>query len=337
MRKAIPARIVSATALAAAALSLATGPALADPPFPAATSIVGVGANTTQALFDQFSADYTGTPKLYSWDATGFSPIITKAGATPIARPNGSGLATLESTTSSTVDFARSSTPLAIDAPTNDWYIPFARDAVSWAANSGGNAPANLTTADLTRIFSTCAITKWSQITDIPGYTGPATAIKAFLPQLNSGTRSFFLSVVGPVGPCVQPTLVEENEGSDPVLTDANAIMPYSVAHYIGQVYGGHGSGTDVQGPMTVRSVNGIAPIDATAHVITLPFYTSAFGRNVYDVVRGTDWNAGDAHAAALKALFGTTGWICTNATAQADLVSYGFLHLATCGIPQHH
>ena len=342
MRKTAVAKLVSAVALTAAAVTLAAGPALADPPAgttPAATDIVGVGSDTVQAVFNQFSADYTGTPKLYSWDATGTSPITTKTGATSIPRPNGSGagIAALESSTKTTVDFARSSSALPAGAPTNDWYIPFAKDAVSWAANTGGNAPTNLTTADLTGIFSTCTITKWSQITDIPGYSGPATTIKAYLPQLSSGTRSFFLGVVGAAGTCVQPTLVEENEGSDPVLTDANAIMPYSVAHYIGQVYGGHGSGSDVQGPMTVRSINGIAPIDATTHVITTPFSTSAFGRNVYVVVRGTDWNAGDAHATALKGLFSTTGWICTNATAQADLVSYGFLHLATCGIPQHH
>ncbi|MFC1433128.1 PstS family phosphate ABC transporter substrate-binding protein [Streptacidiphilus sp. N1-3] len=342
MRKTALAKIVSATALTAAAVTLAAGPALADPPVgttPAATSIVGVGSDTIQAVFNQFSTDYTGTPKLYSWDATGTSPIITKTGATSIARPNGSGagVSALESTTRTTVDFARVSSALPATAPTNDWYIPFAKDAVSWAAQTGGNAPANLTTADLTKIFSTCTITKWNQITDIPGYTGPATTIKAYLPQTSSGTRSFFLGQVGPAGACVQTTTVEENEGSNPLLQTADSIVPYSVAHFIGQVYGGHGSGTDVPGPLTVRQINGITPIDPSTHVITTPFSTSVFGRNVSDVVRGTDWNAGDAHATALKAIFSTTGWICTNATAQADLASYGFLHLATCGIPQHH
>jgi ABC-type phosphate transport system substrate-binding protein len=345
MRKTALTKIVSAAALAAAAVTLAAGPALADPPAgttPAATSIVGVGSDTIQAVFNKFSTDYTGTPKLYSWDATGTSPITTKTGATSITRPNGSGagITALQSTTSSTVDYARSSRGLATTDPTNDWFIPFAKDAVSWAAEAtGGDAPANLTTADLTAIYGSCTITKWSQITDIPGYTGSTNTIKAYLPQTSSGTRSFFLSAIGVTTPgsCVQTTTVEENQGSDPLLQTADSIVPYSVAHYIGQVYGGHGSGTDVQGPLTVRQIDGITPIDATTHVITSAFSTSHFGRNVYVVVRGTDWNAGDAHATALKALFGATGWICTNTTAQADLTSYGFLHLAACGIPQHN
>ena len=92
-----------------------------------------------------------------------------------------------------------------------------------------------------------------------------------------------------------------------------------------------------MQGPLTVRQINAVVPIDPTTHVITTAFATSSFGRNVYDVVRGTDWNAGDAHATALKAIFSTTGWICTNATAQADLASYGFLHLPSCGLVQHN
>jgi len=344
MRKTAVVKIVSALAFAASAVTLASGPALADPPAgttPAATAIVGVGSDTIEAVFNQYSADYTGTPKLYSWDATGTSPITTKTGATSITRPNGSsaGITALNGTTDTTIDFARSSRGLASTDPANDYFIPFAKDAVSWAADATGDAPANLTTADLKAIYGTCTITKWSQITDIPGYTGSTNTIQAYLPQTSSGTRSFFLGAIGVTTPgaCVETTTVEENEGSNTLLQTADALVPYSVAHYIGQVYGGHGSGTDVQGPLTVRSIDGIAPINTTTDVINASFATSAYGRNVYDVVRGTDWNAGNAHATALKALFSNTGWLCTNATAKADTASYGFLALASCGLVQHN
>lgn len=64
---------------------------------------MGVGSDTTQAVLNQFSTDYNAflgasstLPRLYSWDATGTSPIVTKTGATtPFNRPNGSSAADL--------------------------------------------------------------------------------------------------------------------------------------------------------------------------------------------------------------------------------------------------
>ncbi len=59
----------------------------------------------------------------------------------------------------------------------------------------------------------------------------------------------------------------------------------------------------------------------------------------VYNVVRGADWNAGDAHATALKAIFGVGGYICTNGGAGSTIVkNYGFLALpnGACGSTTH-
>ncbi|MBF9070020.1 substrate-binding domain-containing protein [Streptacidiphilus sp. NEAU-YB345] len=328
-----------AVAIAAAVATLAAGPALADPPSgvtPAATDIVGVGSDTTQALFNQLSADYTGTPKLYSWDATGSSPITPKSGASSIARPNGSsaGITALSTTTSSTLDYSRSSRPAGSSDPTGLTFIAYAKDAVSYAADANGDAPANLTTADLKNIY-TCTDTKWNQITDISGYTGSANTIQAFLPQVGSGTRAFFESVLGltdaQIGSCVNST-VEENEGTNALLQTADAIVPYSVGHYIGQVYFGHTTSTDAPGPLTVRETNGVVPIDTVNHVITSAYAATSYARNLYTVVRTADWNAGNAHATALKGLFSSTGWVCKNSTAQADVKSFGFLLLGLCG-----
>ncbi|PYC76887.1 hypothetical protein C7C46_21075 [Streptomyces tateyamensis] len=346
------AKLFATLAIATSLATVAAGSALADPSVtPNAADVVGVGSDTTQAVLGQLSTDYnafltgkgdTTSPRLYSWDATGSSPITTKTGATSITRPNGSGagISALNANTSATVNFARSSRAPQTGDLTTDDFVAFAKDGVSWAANSAGNAPANLTTADLAAIY-TCSKTNWNQITDISGYTGPNATIKAYLPQINSGTRSFFLKAVGggtaiTPGACVQSYTPEENEGTDSVFTDSNALVPYSAAHYIGQVYGGHTTSTDAPGPLTVRNTDGVAPVTGT-HTLNSSYTATAYGRVVYNVVRDGEWTGTGANP-ALKAIFGTTGWICTNATAKADIQSYGFQTLAVgaCGSVTH-
>lgn len=237
------AKLFAVAAIATAFTTVAAGSALADPTVtPAAKDIVGAGSDTTQAVVGQFSTDYnaflagkgdTTSPRLYSWDATGSSPITPKTGANTITRPNGSsaGISALNANTKTTLDFARSSrSPQTGDLTTDD-FVAFAKDGVAWAANGTGNAPANLSTSDLVGIY-TCTITNWNQITDVSGYTGPNATIKAYLPQINSGTRAFFLKALGggttsiTPGTCVQAYTPEENEGTDPVYTDANAVTP---------------------------------------------------------------------------------------------------------------
>ncbi|SDT71379.1 PBP superfamily domain-containing protein [Streptomyces sp. TLI_053] len=352
MRK-TAAKLLAAAAIATSVATVAAGTAVADPStlptLPVAQDIVGVGSDTTQAVLNQFSTDYNAflgasstLPRLYSWDATGTSPIVTKTGAQTspaFARPNGSsaGIKALENSTDATVNFARSSrAPQATDQP-SDLFVAFAKDAVSVATTTtGSNAPTNLSKADLINIYN-CTYTNWNQI---PGYTGAGGTIKPFLPQVGSGTRSFFLGTLGLAngGACVLVNpLVQENQGTDPVLNDPNAIVPYSAAHYIGQVYNGHSSGSDAAGNLTIRSIDGISPIDAT-NGLAKAFADTSFGRVVYNVVRATAWTATDTQGTALRAIFGTNGWICKNATAAADIKSYGFraLPAGACGSTIH-
>ncbi|WP_052708863.1 MULTISPECIES: substrate-binding domain-containing protein [unclassified Streptomyces] len=353
MRK-TAAKLLAAAAIATSVATVAAGTAVADPAsLPAAQDIVGVGSDTTQAVLNQFSTDYNAflgasstLPRLYSWDATGTSPIVTKTGATtPFNRPNGSsaGISALDATSKTTVDFARSSrgpknsTPTVPGDPTTDLFVAFAKDAVSVATTTtGSNAPTNLSKNDLINIYN-CTYTNWNQI---PGYTGAGGTIKAFLPQVGSGTRSFFLSALGLAngGACVlaNPT-VQENQGTDTILNDPNAIVPYSAAHYIGQVYNGHSSGSDAAGYLTIRSIDGISPVDGT-NALAATFANTSFGRVVYNVVREANWNATDTQGTALRAIFGTNGWVCKNATAAADIKSYGFrtLPVGACGSTTH-
>jgi ABC-type phosphate transport system substrate-binding protein len=342
MRK-TAAKLLTAAALATSLVTIASGAAVADPAAgvtPAAQDIVGVGSDTIQSVLNQFSTDYNASlgagstaPHLYSWDATGTSPITTKTGATSIARPNGSGagIKALVANTSATVDFARSSRgPAATDAHGLD-FVAMAKDAVTWSAQQNGNAPAQLTPAQLNGIY-TCSITNWQQIdTSLANAT-----IKPFLPQTDSGTRAFFLSAIGVTTPgtCVTSG-PEENEGTDAALQDANVVFPYSVAHYIGQTVGGHGSQTDAPGTLTLRNavVNGVTLTPITSNQINGDFANSQFGRVVYNVFRDAEWTATDTHGNAIQAIFGPSGWICNDTTAGNDLASYGFLATPACGV----
>ncbi|WP_406090896.1 PstS family phosphate ABC transporter substrate-binding protein [Kitasatospora purpeofusca] len=345
MRK-TAAKLLAIAAIATSVATVAAGTAVADPAsLPAAQDIVGVGSDTTQAVLNQFSTDYNAflgasstLPRLYSWDATGTSPITTKSGATSIARPNGSGagVKALENNTNATVSFARSSRGPATGDQVTDLFVAYAKDAVSWAAKSGGHAPANLSTAQLKGIYE-CTITNWQTIDP----TLANATIKPFLPQADSGTRSFFLKTIGGgttsvvPGACVTQG-TQENQGTDAVLNDADAVVPYSVAHYIGQVYFGHAVGSDAQGPLTVRNVDGVTAINTTAKTIDSTFAGTSYARVVYNVVRKADWTNTGTLGTALRGIFGTTGWVCTNATAQADIVSYGFLPVGSCGTTTH-
>jgi ABC-type phosphate transport system substrate-binding protein len=332
-----------ATVAAATALSLAAaaGSATADPTVvPSATDIVGVASYTTQGVMTQLAADYDAqgyTPRLYVWDATGPSPITPKSGAATIARPNGDAaeIAALNSTTSTTLDFATVTRGPRPSDPSTDYFVAMAKDGVSWAANASGYAPANLTTPDLAGIY-TCTITNWNQITDVPGYTGPNATIDAYLPAPSSETRTDLLAALGggtPITPgaCVESYAPQQDEGTDPVFADPNALVPYTAAHYIGQVFGGHTTATDAPGPLTLRSVDGLDPITAF-NTLNASFTATAYGRTVYNVIRSSEWNP------ELQGIFGSSGWICTNATARADIASYGFevLSPGACGSVTH-
>ncbi|MFD8479358.1 substrate-binding domain-containing protein [Kitasatospora sp. NPDC059673] len=334
------AKALAAVAFTAALTTVATVPAMADPAaLPAAKDIVGAGSDTTQALFSQFSTDYnatlpatdTTTPRLYSWDATGSPTIVPKAGGNSIPRPNGSsaGINTLNTTNNLTLDFARSSRAAQPTDPANFDFVAFAKDAVTWSAPTGGLAPANLTTLNLVDIY-TCVKTDWSQL------GGGSGAIKPYLPQSGSGTRSFFLQAIGNITPgtCVTSG-PEENEGTDSRLTDPGAIFPYSVGHYVGQL-NGHTSSTDNRGNLTLRSVNGVAPLTST-NTLSPVFAGGSYGRVLFNVLRDGDYTATTTQGTALRAIFSPTGWIC-GATGRADIISYGFLPLpgAGCGAIIH-
>jgi len=345
-------KVLAGTAAAAAAVALTAGPALADPPngvTPRVTDAVGTGSNTTQYVLDQLSQDYnnankSATTKLYSWDAVNPDSlaigdnIVTKKGCATLARPDGSsaGITALDENVTDPsnkkyycIDYARSSRARESTDPPfaagGVAFVSLAGDAVTWAdrdtAAGGTDAPANLTTAQLVKIYE-CKDTNWDQV------GGKNAPIEAFLPQTSSGTRSFFLTALGggttPITPgsCVQdgttkdPNSLEENEGINPILNSPESIFIYSVAAYLSQAYHSpacinkectpvksgppckkptssqNAFGCDETGVLQLNTLNGskpTAPWPLTASTTTAKINQSfdlAFQRTVYDVVR---------------------------------------------------
>ncbi|MFF2951747.1 substrate-binding domain-containing protein [Kitasatospora sp. NPDC057965] len=362
------ARAASALALAGALVLAATAPAPADPTVtPNAQDLVGLGAQATEGLFTQLSGEYNASlaaagdvtsSRLHSWDSSGTSNVIVpKYGATTIYRPwsTDTGLKALTYNTKDTVDFVRATRPPKptdpVDGPTNLplSFIAVAKDAVSWAAPAGGNAPTTLTPAQLTAIFS-CKTTRWSQISPLlpntvirPVVSGDVTVDYYGVHGTGLDATGFFLEKIGYAQAvqdltfdhsCVS-VVARENQGTDPILQNPDALVPYSVGRYVGQAYGGHSTPGDEPGVLTPRAINGVVPV-TTAHVINPAFTATPFGRMLSAVVRPTEWTAQDAHGTALRAVFGPSGWICQQ--GQAVVSGHGFQSLPSfvCGTIVH-
>jgi ABC-type phosphate transport system substrate-binding protein len=389
-------RTLAAAVVAVSSLTLITaGPAFADPPTgttPRAADAVGTGSDSTQYLLDQLAysfdhANPSAATKLYSWDAVNPDTlaigdnIVTKKGCAAIARPDGSGagIAALEAnahpsgdTTNYCVDYARSSrAPESTDpacASGGVCFVPLAGDAVTWADRSaaagGTDAPANLTTAQLVKIYE-CTITNWDRV---GGLNAP---IEAYLPQTSSGTRQFFLTALGggvtPITPgsCVidgttsDPNSLEENEGINPLLNSPEAIFPFSVGSWLSQTYhsatctnsdcsevgpttppcplttGKNRFGCNEAGVLQLNTLNGSKPTTpwpVTSKSVVNTGFDALFQRTLFDVVRydpnSTDHIPGAESGAPgginLEQFFGSTGYFCSKAE-QATIKAYGF------------
>jgi ABC-type phosphate transport system substrate-binding protein len=366
--------LVASTTMALALTTAAIGPAMADPinptsgkaVTPTAFDVVGVGADTTASLIDQLAVDYDGAhkantkanPYIYSWDATNPKTqavgdlISTKLGCAKIVRPDGSGagITDLQANTADPrnkayqcISFARSASGRSTQ-PTGKGgvlFVALAEDAVTFASQQTSNAPASLTTKQLTAIYS-CTVTTWNQV----GGTSHAT-IAPYLPPTTSGIRTFFLKEINVTtpGPCVNKLgTPQQNEGTSKLLKTANAIFPYSVADYIAQRYHSPACGKkptktqnrfgcDERGTLKLNSENGTKPTVGTGAKQTInPKFSAPFVHTVYDVVRYSTSTANHIPA-ALNRFFGTTGYFCANSSAKTAVADYGFLKSPVCGL----
>ncbi|WP_223690449.1 substrate-binding domain-containing protein [Leifsonia poae] len=348
------AALCAVVGIAVAGLVVA-GPANADP---VSGSYVLAGSDTLQDAGNALAngTNITGplvrvsspTGSIASYDAFGSAAIQTKQSGPYFARPAGSGdgvkalsrsidgnkfsvvgNTTPESVITGQVDIARSSSGpgSAANASGALAYVPFGRDAVSFAIAPGTAAGlGQLTTAQLTQIYN-CTLTSVNGV--------PVTPV---LPQSASGTRKFFLTALGisTIAGCVNQTNLAENDGT--VLTTPGQIIPFSVASWVAQK---SGAAQDRTGTATLGSALGTtAPVTGSGAAIVpnAAYYNdSTWGRDTYVVVEYARINSAsptyDAGLAALvdptkaKSLtnFGTTA-----GTSGAVKTKFGFLAPST-------
>jgi hypothetical protein len=149
--------------------------------------------------------------------------------------------------------------------------------------------------------------------------------------------------------------------------TSVDDIFPYSIGDWIAQTspavkgtgaagtpggatVGGHANPIWGHGDLalgeTVNGLLGVAeePVTMNSYgqpVINFANWEPQLTRLLYDVVRNGCPSTGACfpvtpayEAVGLPALFSSKGWVCTNAIAQSDIVSYGFLNLGSnCGV----
>ena len=354
---------------------LGAGVAQADPNgAPTYRALAGEGSDTTEGVMQALSAvvkDANGVNLIASYDSVSASGFQTRAtgcaytgnAAAPGAytegvRANGSGSGIKALTdaftpgkpTAGCLDFARSSSGSAATG-FNSTLIPFAKDAVAFAVTNTSLFSRSLTISDLKAIY-TC------QFTGISATGAPGEGYKALIPQAGSGTRKFWLGVVGLTDdtnattglgvpgafPCVSDqTDYGVRAGSKPILEHQgkvlkdNAIVPVSIAQYIAQsegtladqrgrsLLGAISDGADaVSYPMSLNTTYG-----AVSSVQTL---NAALTRNVYNVVPTSTITSGNAayNDTAYKVFVGSTGLLCSQS---ATIAKYGFGTLgALCG-----
>ncbi|MEU6605235.1 hypothetical protein ABZ922_09240 [Streptomyces shenzhenensis] len=333
------AKVGAAVGAAVFGIGVLAVPASADPnPTSDKRILAGVGSDTTQYVMNGLANGSTvvtgaGNAKiLASWDAIPPSGVAdnisTKTSGCTFARAdvNGSSnginklIAEIDDTaTTDCVDFARSSRGPQT-AGSKLTFIPFAKDAVTYASRLTGTVPTNLTRADLIKLY-TCTADR------------PA-GIKPLLPQAGSGTRSFWLQWLSdtstPITPgsCVNEGLSQAPQEHDGTALTANdQIMPYSIAQWIAQ-----GKGlSDVpnrRGTAWVRSINGVAPTTGTGSATELNS-TFPVAREVYNVVS----TARKGEPTIAEAFVGSGSDVCS-AASLAVIKTYGFGDLATDGNP---
>ncbi|GAA2223940.1 hypothetical protein N1031_00690 [Herbiconiux moechotypicola] len=348
----------AALGVAVAGLALAA-PANADP---ISNSYVLVGSDTLDAASNALAngTNVGGSTirvtangsTIGSFDAFGSSTIQAKPNGPYFGRPSGSGDGVkalsrsidgaawvkngVTATITGQVDIARSSSGPGSNANPSGplLYVPFGRDAVSYAYKFGSGVTSvsgieDLTATELTQIYN-------GTLTSIGGVT-----VAPKLPQTGSGTRNFWVGALGvgqsPAGvPDAATTTLQENNAA--ALTPAAntvAIIPFSAAAWVAQsnnVAPNTITGTNV----LLGAIGGNAAYtgSGTSLVPNTAFYNSAtFGRDTYMVVENARVTTGNAkYDAGLASLVDSTNlksltnFGASPASAGAAKKKFGFL-----------
>ena len=346
-------RFGAVATLALAGLAFGTVSASADPT-PAGTfkPIVGVGSDTTQDVGNGLG---TVVAAIGSYDAQGSATIKVSATGPTFNRPNGStsGVQALSASANAggnrtfpaaggvsiagEVDFARSSSgPSSSFVGTDLTFIPFARDAVTYAVNAASDFPRDIALGNATQDTITpapvtlrniyrCAVTTYTDSDFAP------VTIRPLIPQAGSGTRAFWLSALGlneaQVAGCATDLggTVQEHDGA--LVRGAGDIVPFSVAQYLSQAnYVNLPTAVNERrGVIELGKIGGNKPIRLTTNGNEL---NTSFpvNRLVYNVVESSRL----AETAIASTFVGSTSAVCA---ASSTIRAYGFGTIGTaCG-----
>jgi len=337
-------------------------PALAEP---VSDSYVVVGSDTLQDALNALANGTTisgasvrataGGKAIGSFDATGSVGIQTKPNGVRFGRPNGStdgvkalsrsidGAAFTAGTVGSPasvvisgqIDLARSSSGPGTSANATGplLYVPFGRDALSYAHTGTAAAFDTIDQATLTGIFN-CSIT-----------TVGGVAVTPVIPQAGSGTRADWLSKLGLTSTyaTANPACVLVGQEHDTKnLADgsafpANAITAMSAAQWVAQNTGAGINRIGTLNPVKIGSPIAGTPATTGTGTATVPnpaFYANGtWGRDTYVVVEFARVELGNPkYDAALAGLVDSTkGQSLANggtfsSTAGAAKKKFGFL-----------
>ena len=327
---------VAGVGLVAAGL-LTAAPASADPSGPdspySGRPLQGVGSDTTQNVMSDLANVVTisGAKQLASWDAVGGSATFqTRASAACTytrTEANGSGagrsrllesLQTLNAR-SGCLDFSRSSSArgTTVTTPSLTW-IPFAKDASTYVVRADGTSPRNLPLADVITAYK-CGFPADPANGD-PG-------IIPVLPQTGSGSRAFWLTVIGVseaqitstypclrgLGTAASPAYEQENDSRNLL---PNQIAPFSIGLFNVQAAGVN---ADNRGNTVMAQIGGTLPV-ASSTVFPV-------SRDLFNVVP----TAKLAVAPTSTVFVGPTSLICSNPTT---IAANGFAPLTASSTP---
>ncbi len=355
-------RISAVAALAAAAVVFGVAvPAGADPT-PAGTfkPLVGVGSDTTEALVNGLATVVTN---IGSYDATGSTTIQVRSGGPTFNRPNGSGNGQKALTASinpngtdkwpagtgvditGQIDFARSSSGPSGSLPgTQLTFIPFARDAVTFAVSAASDFPRDIALgASSQDSISPAPFTLRNiyrgTVTTYTNADFESVTIRPLLPQTGSGTRSFWLSQLGLTEAYITAggvatdlgNTVQEHNGT--FVTGAGDIVPFSVAQYIAQ--GNHSAlpttVSERRGNIALGNIGTIKPYVPSAGggiELNSSFPVTRLVFNVVSTARLTGTSAADIQLQ--QAFVGNSSQVCQ---AASTIRQYGFGTIGTlCG-----
>lgn len=353
--------VVATSAVLAVALG-ATAPAYADPTPPGSFKpLVGVGSDTTDNLVSGLATVVTN---IGSYDAQGSATIQTRSGGVSFNRPNGSGngqkalSASINLSGTRTwpaaggvnvtgqIDFSRSSSGPSSTLPGSDLtFIPFARDAVSFAVSAASDFPRDIPVGSAAQDSISPAPFTLRNI-----YRGTVTSyadadfnsvtIRPLLPQQGSGTRSFWIAQLGLTEALITSggvatdlgNTVQEHNGN--FVTGPGDIVPFSVAQYIQQ--GNYQSLTPIvvderRGNVQLGNIGTIKPYlpSATGGIeLNAAFPVNRLVFNVVSTPRLTGTSAADVQLQ--QAFAGNSSQVCA---ASATIKKFGFGTIgALCG-----